>query len=83
MYDVLGYCTNIEHEVLKILYGEAIIVKGSKRRDFYILEGSNVVDNSSSTSEDFHDKNKLWDLWSMHGDACMLFSENFNEVFRR
>lgn len=37
MFDYLGYCTIVEHGVLKVLYGGSIITKGSKVCGLYIL----------------------------------------------
>lgn len=63
----LGYFTRVKHMVLKIFHGDVIIAEGSKIYNLYILEDSNVVVHSSSFSEDFHNKNKLWDLRLGHG----------------
>ena len=38
MFDDLGYCTRVEHEVLKISHDKLIIAKGSKICGQYILE---------------------------------------------
>lgn len=57
-----------------------IIAKRSKIRDLYILEGSNIVVHSSSTSEDFHDKKQLWDLRLRHGGCLEVVLEHFNEI---
>src|SRR3954470_16835809 len=59
MFHDLGYCTRVEHDVLKISHGEVIIAKWYKIYDLYILEDSNVVFHSSLPSENFHDNNKL------------------------
>lgn len=59
MFDELAYCTIVEYWMLKILLDKMIIVKGSKICDLCILEGFNVVVYSSSSSEDFNEKNKL------------------------
>lgn len=42
----------------------------SKRCGLYILDGYNVISNSSLSSEDFYDKNKLQSLMSWH-DKCL------------
>lgn len=49
----------------------------------YILEVSNAIVHSLSTSEDFHYKNKLWDLRSMHDDHLEVSLELFNEFYKR
>lgn len=54
----------------KISHGEVIIANWSKLCGLYILEGSDVVVDSSSTSEDFYEKNKIHDLRSRH-DGCL------------
>lgn len=54
--------------MLKILDDEVIIVKESKICGLYILKGSNIVFHSLLSSEDFHDKSKVWDLRSRHDD---------------
>lgn len=69
MFDDLGYFTRVELGMLKILE-ETIIAKGFKICDLYILEGCNNFIHSSSSNEEFHENNKLWDLRSRHG-GCM------------
>lgn len=49
MFDILGYCTAIEHGMLTISHGEVIISKESIICGLYILVGSNVVVYSSSS----------------------------------
>lgn len=83
MFDDLGYSTRVEHVVFKISHGEVIIAKWSKVWRLYILEGSNVIVLSSSASEDFHDKNKLWDLRLRHGEFLEVILDHFNEFYRR
>ena len=58
-------------------HGETIIAKGYKTRGIYILEGFNVVVHSSLTSENFHEKNKMWYLRSRHGGFFEVVSEHF------
>lgn len=79
MFDDLRYCTRFKHGVLKISHGEVIIAKGYKTYRLYILEGFNVVVNSSSASEDFHEKKTLWDLRSRHCGWTKTGSKHFNE----
>lgn len=58
MFDHLGYCTRVEHELLNFLHGGMIISKGCKICGLYIIKGSNIIVHSLLCSEDFHDKNK-------------------------
>ena len=81
MFDDLGYCTRVEHKVLKISHDGVIMDKWSKICWLYILEGFNVFVHSSSHNEDFHDKNNLWDLRSRHGKCMKVVLEHFNEFF--
>lgn len=37
MFNDLGYCTRVEHEIFNILHGEVIIDKGYKIYGLYIL----------------------------------------------
>lgn len=55
MFDVIDYCTRVEHVILKIMHGGMIMDKGDKICELYILKGFNVVVHSLSDSEDFHD----------------------------
>lgn len=48
-----------------------------------ILEGSSFVTHSSSSSEDFHDKNKLYELRSRHGRFLEVVSKHFDNFCRR
>ena len=82
MFDDLGYCTRVEHGVLKISRDELIIAKGSKICGLYILEGSNVVIHSSLTSGGFHDKEELWDLSLRRYECLEKVSEEYNEFCR-
>lgn len=60
MFNEIGYCTRVKHSMLKISYGEVIIAKVYKLCALHILKGANVVLYSlSSSSEDFHEENKL------------------------
>lgn len=43
-----------------------IMPKGSKVCGLYILDGYNFIRRASLVSENFYDKNKLWDLRSRH-----------------
>lgn len=65
--------------MLKIPNGEVIISKGSQICGVCILKGSNVIVHLSLSSEDFHDKNKLWDLWLRYGGCLEVISKHFNE----
>ncbi|CAK8533702.1 unnamed protein product [Lathyrus sativus] len=82
MFDDLGYCTRVQHGVLKILHDELIIAKGSKICGLYILEGSNVIINSSLTSGGFHDKEELWDLSLRCYECVEKVLEEYNEFCR-
>lgn len=66
MFDDLYYCTRVENGVLRILHGEVNIIKRSNICGLYIFKGFNVIVHLSFSSEDFHDKKKLWDLKSRH-----------------
>lgn len=59
MFSDLGFCTRVEHGMLKILQERLIIVKWSKIHGLYILHGSNFIGYASATSEYFHDFYKL------------------------
>lgn len=83
MFNDLSYCNRVKHVVLKISQDEVIIAKWSKICGVHILEGSNIVVHSLSASEDFHDKNKLWDLRSRHDDCLKAVSKHFNEFCKR
>lgn len=65
------------------MHNEVIIAKGSKIYGLYILESSNVVVHSLSASENFHDKNIVWDLSSRHDDCSEAVSEHVNKFCRR
>jgi len=61
MFDSLGYCTRIEHDVCKLLCA-LIIVKGSKMNGLYILDGSIVIGHAFVASVASHNKSELWHL---------------------
>lgn len=69
--------------MLIILHGEGIVAKGSEIFGLNILEDSNIIVHSSSSSENFHDKNKLWNLRSGHVGCMKVVLENLNEYCRR
>jgi len=46
MFDCLGYCPRIEHEVCKILRSALITLNGSKMNGLYILDGSILIGNA-------------------------------------
>jgi len=62
MFDSLGYCTRIEHEVCKISHGALITVKRSKMNGLYILDGYIVIGNASVASLVPHNNSALWHL---------------------
>lgn len=57
--------------------------KGSKICVLYILNGSTVICHASSVSEDFHDKNMLWNLRSTHVKCMEVVVDNFNEFCKK
>src|SRR4051812_46984211 len=84
MFVELGYFTKVEYGVLRISHGKVIIItKGSTICELYILEGSNVIVHSSSESEEFYDKSRLWELRSKRGECHEVILENFNEFSKR
>lgn len=59
------------------------IDKWSKIGGLYILEGLSVFVHSSLASEDFQEKNELWDLRWMHDGCLEVISEQFNKLYIR
>lgn len=62
MFNDRGYCNIIKCMVLETLQGALVMATGFNICGLYVLDGSTVIVHVLLSSQDFHDKNKLWHL---------------------
>lgn len=82
MFGDLDYYVRVKHVVLMISQGGVTMAKGSKISGLYILDGFNVIGHSPLASEEFYDKNKLWDLRLRRGRCVKVMLDHLNEIYK-
>jgi len=72
MFDCLGYCTIIEHDMLRISHGALRITKSLKMFGLYILDDYIVIGHACIASQYSYIKIKLWHLRVGHDSERSL-----------
>ena len=66
MLDHIGCVVKVQHSTISVVKGSLVLLKGTRKNDLYVLEGTTVTGLVSVSSSSSVDKTRLWHLRLRH-----------------